>query len=172
MNNGKTKKSLVARLGSKVSAWVADMFAHPYAQIGIILFCALWWIFKLPTDILTAGLSILAITLTQMVLNNQAEREADTHRRDVAMHTKLDELIAANRRAKNEFVGIEEREEDEIVQLKEQVKEAVHELPEGADKEVRKTAERVVEEAAEELKQAQGKQKDGAARKRRQTARR
>ena len=30
-----------------------------------------------------------------MVLNRQNEREAEAHRRDVAMHAKLDELIIA-----------------------------------------------------------------------------
>ena len=60
-----------------------------------ILFCAAWFALGLPTDVLTAILSILAITLTQMVLNRQNEREADAHRRDVAMHAKLDELVIA-----------------------------------------------------------------------------
>ena len=46
--------------------------------------------------------SILAITLAQMVLNGQYDREAEAHRRDVAMHAKLDELIKATKRARNE----------------------------------------------------------------------
>ena len=140
------EKSWVKRVGCQVSAIVADAFAHPFAQVGVILFCAVWWALRLPTDILTAALSILAITLTQMVLNNQNERELDSHRRDVAMHAKLDELIAASRRAKNEFVGIEDREEDEIVQLKEEVKEALKENP--------GEAERIVKEAADDIKAA------------------
>ena len=78
---------------------------------------------------LTAALSILAITLTQMVLNRQNEREIDAHRRDIAMHAKLDELISASRRARNDFVGVEEKEEEEIVQLKEGVKQAIEKSP-------------------------------------------
>jgi low affinity Fe/Cu permease len=147
------EKNWFEAIGCRVSAYVADVFAHPLAQIGIILFCALWWFFRLPTDILTAALSILAITLTQMVLNNQNEREMDSHRRDVAMHAKLDELIAASRRAKNDFVGIEEREEDEIVQLKEEVKEAIEDEP----AEVRDAAKRIVDEAAQDVEQAREK---------------
>lgn len=122
-------KSWLERIGCDISSWVSDIAAHPYTQIGIIAFCGLWWLIGLPTDILTAALSILAITLTQMVLNRQNEREADAHRRDVAMHAKLDELISASKRAKNEFVAIEEKEEEEIVQLKEEVKEAIEESP-------------------------------------------
>ena len=140
------QKSLFERVGSRVSEWVADVSAHPFAQIGVIVICAIWFLGGFATDLLTAILSIMAITLSQMVLNNQAQREIDIHRRDVAMHAKLDELIAASRRAKNEFVGIEDREEDEIVQLKEEVKEAIQENPEEA--------QRIVQEAAEDIKAA------------------
>jgi low affinity Fe/Cu permease len=75
---------------------------------------------------LTAALSILAITLTQMVLNGQYDREVEAHRRDVAMHAKLDELIKATRRARDEMVGIEEElDEEEIRELREEAKQLV-----------------------------------------------
>ena len=126
------EKSWLEQVGCNVSAGVSDVAGHPYGQIGVILVCAIWFAAGLATDVLTAVLSILAITLTQMVLNNQAERELDVHRRDVAMHAKLDELIAASRRARNDFVGVEEKDEEEIVQLKEEVKEAIEEEPAAA----------------------------------------
>ncbi|MCL6729297.1 low affinity iron permease family protein [Sphingomonas hankyongi] len=131
-NGGSKQKSRAVQIGDAISDWTSKVFAHPYMQVGVILFCATWFAIGLQTDLLTAALSILAITLTQMVLNSQYDREADAHRRDVAMHAKLDELIAASRRAKNEFVGIEEREEEEIVQLKEEVKEAIEDSVEEA----------------------------------------
>ena len=113
------------RLGCAISDWVSDIFAHPYAQVAFLIVCVVWFAAGWNVNILTATLSIMAITLTQMVLNSQNEREIDDHRRDVAMHAKLDELIAASRRAKNEFVAIEEREEEEIVELKAEVKNAI-----------------------------------------------
>jgi low affinity Fe/Cu permease len=125
-------KNWFERLGCAVSGWVADMIAHPFAQIGVIVVCGLWWIVGLPTDILTATLSIMAITLTQMVLNNQAEREADIHRRDVAMHAKLDELVVAMKGARNELVAAEELDEADIEQLKQEVKQAIDEAGEAA----------------------------------------
>lgn len=73
---------------------------------------------RLPTDVLTATLSILAITLTQMVLNRQRLREEDDHRRDVAMHAKLDGLLRAEKFARKELAGIEELEAEEIAALK------------------------------------------------------
>lgn len=144
--NGNGEKGWFERLGCRVSEWVADLSAHPYAQIAVIVVCAAWFIIGFATDLLTAILSIMAITLSQMVLNNQAQREIDIHRRDVAMHAKLDELIAVSGRAKNEFVGIEEREEDEIVQLKEEVKEALETNP--------AEARRLVEKATKDIKAA------------------
>jgi low affinity Fe/Cu permease len=127
--NGTRAKGWLENLGCHVSEWVADVAAHPYAQVGFILICVAWFFIGWNVNILTAGLSIMAITLTQMVLNSQKEREVDAHRRDMGMHAKLDELIAATRQARNDFVAVEEREEEEIVQLKEGVKEGI----EGAE---------------------------------------
>jgi low affinity Fe/Cu permease len=118
------KRSKFLVIGSRVSAWASDFSAHPFVQLGLILFCAAWFLIGLPVDILTAALSILAISLTQMVLNRQNEREAEAHRRDVAMHAKLDELVIATRRARNAMAGIEDLDEEVIVELKEHEEEA------------------------------------------------
>jgi low affinity Fe/Cu permease len=117
--NGEERSALYV-LGSKVSAWVSDMFAHPTTQIGFIVLCVAWFLSGWPNDLLTAALSIMAITLTQMVLNRQNERETEAHRRDVAMHAKLDELIISVRLAHNDMAGIEELPEEVIVDLKEE----------------------------------------------------
>ena len=55
-----------------------------------------------------------------MVLNRQNEREADAHRRDVAMHAKLDELLIASRRAHNDLAGIEDLPEEVIDEIKQE----------------------------------------------------
>lgn len=108
----------ISAAGHTLSRWVADAAAEPFCQAGVIVFCILWWASGLPTDVLTATLSILAITLTQMVLNRQKLREEDDRRRDVAMHAKLDELLRAERFARKELAGIEELEAEEIAALK------------------------------------------------------
>ena len=121
------RPSLVV-IGDRLSDGVSRLFAHPGMQLGVILFSAAWFLIGFETDLLTAALSILAITLAQMVLNGQYDREADAHRRDVAMHAKLDELIKATKRARNEMVGIEEDlDEQEIRELREEAKELVEE---------------------------------------------
>ena len=108
----------ISEAGHTLSGWVADIAAEPLCQAGVIAFCVLWWLSGLPTDVLTATLSILAITLTHMVLNRQSLREKDDRRRDVAMHAKLDELLRAERYARKELAGIEELETEEIAALK------------------------------------------------------
>ena len=106
------------QLGCRISEWASDLAAQPLAQVGLLIFCIAWFALKLPTDLLTAALSILAITLTQMVLNRQNARERDAHQRDVAMHAKLDELVWATERARDEMAGIEDLSEDKIAELK------------------------------------------------------
>ncbi len=115
--------------GCRISSEVADLSAHPFSQIALIAFCCIWFALKLPVEILTAALSIIAITLTQMVLNQQKERTADAHRRDVALHAKLDELVHASRRARDDLMGAEDLDEEEIARLK----EATRSVSEAAD---------------------------------------
>lgn len=145
------KPNLAYRIGCWVSDKVSDVFAHPYAQVVFIIVCVAWFAAGFNVNILTAALSIMAITLTQMVLNRQNEREIDAHRRDVAMHAKLDELIVASRLARNDFVGVEDKEEHEIVQLKEEVKEAI-ENSSDSDAAAEGDAAKLVEAAAQVLK--------------------
>ncbi len=109
---------LIHRIGCRVSASFADFAANPLAQLGLLIICIVWFALKLPVEVLTAALSILAITLTQMVLNKQNEREVDAHRRDVALHAKLDELVIATSKARDEIAGIEDLEEEEIERLR------------------------------------------------------
>ena len=115
MDDGRSKLEV---WGCRISSSVADLSAHPFSQVAFVAFCCAWFALKLPVQMLTAALSILAITLTQMVLNQQKERTADAHRRDVALHAKLDELVHASHRARDDLMGAEELEEEEIARLK------------------------------------------------------
>lgn len=102
------------QIGCWISARCASLSAHPFAQAGLLLLCFLWLAWGHEVDTLTLALSILAITLTQMVLNMQMSREGEAHRRDIALHAKLDELIVSMKGARDELAGVEEREEEEI----------------------------------------------------------
>ena len=161
-NNKQTgrEKSAFERIGCEVSSFVSDIAANPLAQVVVVVVCAAWFALGLATDVLTAVLSILAITLTQMVLNRQNEREAEAHRRDVAMHAKLDELVLASRRARNEVAGIEnELEEEEIEELRNHAKEAIEAVDDAASSpEAREKAKQAVTAATENVvKSGRGK---------------
>ncbi len=112
-----TKSALLQGLynvGCRVSDVGADIAGHPLAQIGMVLFCAAWFLLPLgkqATEILTLVLSVLAITLTQMVLNQQKRHEA-------ALHLKIDELIHAMQGARDEVMGIETKSEAELEALR------------------------------------------------------
>jgi low affinity Fe/Cu permease len=157
--SGTSTKSWAVQAGDHMSELVSRLFAHPYLQIGVILFCAAWFLIGFQVDLLTAALSILAITLTQMVLNTQFDREADAHRRDVAMHAKIDELVIALKGARNEMAGIEELEEDEIAELKEEVVQAIDRAGEKAgDAKERAAAKRAAATAVQrEVDEARAK---------------
>ena len=119
------KKSRLVEFGGRISEWTSNLFAHPYLQVGVILFCVAWFWLGFHAESLTAALSILAITLTQMVLNRQNDREAEDRKRDVAMHAKLDELLHAMKGARDDLAGIEDLEAEEIEELKEHAKEVI-----------------------------------------------
>jgi low affinity Fe/Cu permease len=146
------QESWAVQVGGRISAWTSNLFAHPYMQIFVVLFCIAWFQIGLQVDLLTAALSILAITLTQMVLNRQNDREAEDRRRDIAMHAKLDELVIAMRGARDEMAGIEELEEDEIQDLKEQAAAEIDAAGQaaGAPSE-RAAAKKAVEVAAKKV---------------------
>ena len=143
-DKSKTERLTLNQIGCRISVWASNLAAQPLAQVGLLLFCISWFALKLPTDLLTAALSIMAITLTQMVLNRQNERERDAHQRDVAMHAKLDELVLANKRARDEMAGIEDLPEHKITKLKETAAEAIAAKVEEA----RTEAERVETQAS------------------------
>jgi len=123
---GVVSKNLRLRLyefGCRVSDNVANLAAHPLAQILVIVFCASWFLLlgSAATAALTLVLSVAAITLTQMVLNQQK-------RHDVALHLKIDELIHAMKGARDEIMGIEGKSEAELEELRLSGDEAEQEL--------------------------------------------
>lgn len=99
--------------GCKVSDRGANFAGHPAAIALVAIFCAVWFVRGGPSGIntLTLILSVLAITLTQMVLNQQRRSEA-------ALHMKIDELILTKRGARDELAGIERKTEDELEKLR------------------------------------------------------
>ena len=114
--------------GGRIADKGANIAGHPFAIVGVILFCVAWFSIGYGVDTLTLALSVLAITLTQMVLNQQRRHEA-------ALHLKIDELVHGMAGARDELMGIEGKTEAELEALKREVEE---EIEEAAEDPVRK----------------------------------
>jgi len=109
-----TARGALYNLGCRISDTGADLAGHPIALIGVLLFCFAWFMLPLgdtATAVLTLVLSVMAITLTQMVLNQQKRHEA-------ALHLKIDELIHAMQGARDEVMGVESKSEAELEALR------------------------------------------------------
>ena len=117
VSHGVPKPNLRQRsyeLGCRISDLGANIAGHPVALIAVIAFCFAWFLLPLgdaATAVLTLVLSVMAITLTQMVLNQQKRHE-------VALHLKIDELIHAVRGARDEIMGVESKSEAELEALR------------------------------------------------------
>lgn len=86
------------RLACRTSDW----FASPVALILIPTLCFSWIMLGMSVDTLTFVLSILALTLTQLVLVGQQTGER-------AMQHKLDELVIAVPDADSTVAGEERK---------------------------------------------------------------
>lgn len=99
--------------GCRLSAWGSALAGHPMSILVVAVACAAWFIIGGPSaeNTLTLILSVLAITLTQMVLNQQRLSER-------ALHMKIDELVYAVQGARDEIAGIEAKSEEELDALR------------------------------------------------------
>lgn len=109
--------------GCQLSAWGSALAGHPMAILLVAVACAAWFIIGGPSaeNTLTLILSVLAITLTQMVLNQQRLNER-------ALHMKIDELVYAVKGARDEIAGIEGKSEEELEALRRTADAAEHAL--------------------------------------------
>lgn len=85
----------------RLACRAAELFAHPVAIVLLPVLCSVWLLVGGSMDGLTLGLSITALSLTQLVLLAQAK---DTR----AMQSKLDGLIAGTD-ADDALAGIEQQ---------------------------------------------------------------
>jgi len=99
--------------GCRISARGSQLAGHPLAILCMAVGCAAWFLIggTAAENTLTLILSVLAITLTQMVLNQQRLSER-------ALHMKIDELVFAIKGARDEIAGIEGKSEDELEALR------------------------------------------------------
>jgi low affinity Fe/Cu permease len=90
--------------------------AHPAAFLVVVAFAVLWIVF----DRATLGWHGVAalLTLFMTLLIQRAE-----HRDTQAIHAKLDELLRASSKARNELASLDDKEPEAIEQHRERARE-------------------------------------------------
>ena len=86
---------------------VAAILGHPVAQVAFLALCVLWWAFAGSMLLATTLLSIVSITITQLILNSQ-RREA------AALKLQMAELIRAVPDARDELADADRMTAAEI----------------------------------------------------------
>lgn len=94
-----------------VSERVATLSGYPMAQAGFLAACVVWWAVGGDMLALTTVLSVVAITLSQMVLSSQ-RREA------AALKAQMAELVKAVPDARDELADADKLTEREITELR------------------------------------------------------
>lgn len=96
-----TIRQRVYSIGCRIADRGANLAGHPLAIIGVIVACtACFLLFGGDVALnLTLALSVLAITLTQMVLNQQKRHE-------VALHLKIDDLMGIEHKSEVELEAL------------------------------------------------------------------
>jgi len=124
-------RSRLYELGCRISDFGSRLAGHPASIIFVALFCGGWFIVggSASENALTLILSVFAITLTQMVLNQQ-------RRSEIALHIKIDELVLAMKGARDEVAGIEGKTEEELKRLRRDSPDAASDVPAPAAKPV------------------------------------
>jgi low affinity Fe/Cu permease len=100
---------------SRPRTWLTSLgvlTSHPIAFIAVGLF-AVAWLISSPDSFGWHGLATVG-TLFMTLLIQRAE-----HRDTQAIHAKLDELLKADGKARNELMQIDQREAEEIEQHRE-----------------------------------------------------
>lgn len=93
----------------QAASLAATAFAHPLAILAVIVICTGWALSKRENNTLTMLLSILAISMTQLVL-------LDASRTNLATQAKLDAIL--ERLGRGELVRAEERPSAQIEEMR------------------------------------------------------
>lgn len=119
LREGKVKPGPVRRALTRFAGWASDRFGSPWATVAAALIIVVWaalgpmfgWS---DTHMLLINTVTTCVTFL-MVFIIQSTQTRETK----AMNLKLDELLRASPRARNEFMEAEEEDLEEILREKE-----------------------------------------------------
>ena len=98
---------------SAVTRWAGSPVAFGLAVIAIVVWLVSGPIFKFSDGwqlVINTGTTIITFLIVFLI-------QQSANKDSVALHLKLNELLASNKRASNQLIGIEDATEDELRQL-------------------------------------------------------
>jgi low affinity Fe/Cu permease len=98
------------RFASKVTRWAGSPVAFTAALLTVLVWAAVGPIFKFSEDwqlVINTGTTIITFLMVFLIQQSQ-------NKDSVAIHLKLNELLAANKQASNRMIGIEELDEQDL----------------------------------------------------------
>jgi low affinity Fe/Cu permease len=107
--------SVFDRFASSVTRWVGSPLAFALALITVVIWGAVGPIFHYSEDwqlVINTGTTIITFLMVFLIQQSQ-------NKDSVAIHLKLNELLAANRRASNRMIGIEDLDEQDLREVAE-----------------------------------------------------
>jgi low affinity Fe/Cu permease len=114
---GYAKAHPVARafdsFASAVTRWAGSPVAFGLAVISVVVWLVSGPVFKFSEDwqlVINTGTTIVTFLMVFLI-------QQSANKDSVAVHLKLNELLASHRRASNQLIGIEDASEDELRKL-------------------------------------------------------
>jgi low affinity Fe/Cu permease len=107
--------SLFDRFASAATRWAGSPLAFCFSLITVLVWAASGPLFHYSADwqlVINTGTTIVTFLMVFLIQQSQ-------NKDSVAMHMKLNELLAANRHASNRMIGIEDLEEQELQRVAE-----------------------------------------------------
>ncbi len=113
---------------SKFSHWISHSASSPFAfflaSVGVLVWLISGPFFNYSDTWLVTIATITDVIIFLMVFSLQNQQNRDSK----AIQLKLNELIAADQRARDSFIGLEEMTDDEIEELDLQFQKLISEL--------------------------------------------
>ena len=98
------------RFASRITRWVGSPLAFCLSLLTVVAWAALGPVFHYSEDwqlVINTGTTIVTFLMVFLIQQSQ-------NKDSVALHLKLNELIASNRNASNRMIGIEELDEQDL----------------------------------------------------------
>ena len=118
-NSGARSNHWFVRFATTTAHWAGTPFVFVTAVLIVAIWAAVGPLFKYSDSwqlVINTGTTIVTFLMVFLIQNTQ-------NRDTKALHLKLDELIRAQRRARNVFADLENASEDEIRQFTAEFKE-------------------------------------------------